>query len=123
MSSENSEPEKEKKVFELPIVRTMPAGHTERIANHFVVQIPNPHEVHVLFYYLRPPVLVGNAEQILEQAQEYGHIEARCVGEFVIAASRFEEFAELIERQRLKLKEGVGKEDLVVEWKPESPTK
>jgi len=63
---------------------------------HFAIIKANPHEVHLLFACIRPPLIAGTPEQIAKQMTSLDHIDAVFTTELVMSTSRFEEFAEQV---------------------------
>lgn len=88
----------------IPIDRRFPANHTPKPANHFVIQTHDVHEVRILFYLLRQPILLGTPEDIAETLRNTAAIDAECTAEIVLPASRLAEFAEVVSQQAEKFK-------------------
>lgn len=88
----------------LRLRRSFPLGHAAKPASHFVVLTPNEHEVTLLFYHVRPPILLGTVAEIEAELATIKGVDAECVAEIVIARTRLDEFVELLSTQLVKLK-------------------
>ena len=78
--------EKKKEKIEaqtLSIDLTYPEALIGRYANHVIVQA-GAHEVNILFYEIRPPMLMGSSEQVQEQAKHISSVKAECVSRVIV---------------------------------------
>src|SRR5688500_8277396 len=67
----------------VPIELVYPDGLVGRYANHAIVQI-GAHECNLLFFEVRPPLLMGSPEEVQEQAKGIKSVSAECVSRIVV---------------------------------------
>lgn len=89
MEANNKTPDGEVITKELPIEREVAPGLRSVFANDFVVQHNPNGEVHISFYEIVPPYLVGETPAERKSELEKIHsIKAQCVARIVTTAER-----------------------------------
>jgi hypothetical protein len=68
----------------LPIEWFFPEGQIGRYANQVLVQNAQ-HECHVSFFEVRPPVLLGEPDEVREQTKNLKSVRAECVARIIVA--------------------------------------
>ena len=66
-----------------------------RYATNLTVQ-HTEHEFIISFYEARPPVIVGSPEERSQKVALIDHVRAQCVARVIVAASRMQEFVDVL---------------------------
>lgn len=90
-----AESEQERK--SLPVEWIVSDEIVTRYATNMVVQ-HNESEFIVQFFELKPPIILGPAEQRQEKLAQIESIKAHCVARVVVAAKRMKEFVDVLVR-------------------------
>lgn len=78
-------------IVELPIIWEEPIEIISRYANNIVVR-HSKDEFIISFYEMRPPVMLGEPEEVKAKLHELGHVRAECVARIVVAVSKMPSF-------------------------------
>ena len=81
----------------LPIEWVIDENTPTGYATNMIVQHTN-HEFIISFFEMKPPLLIGDAEEQRQQAATVGSIKARCVSQITINAERMPHFIEALEQ-------------------------
>jgi len=100
------------KALELSIDWSVPDNIIARYATNMVVQRAE-HEYIISFFEIKPPVLLGSPDEIIEQAKKLKSMRANCVSQIIVAADKMPSFVDALVRN---LKRSAGE----VEDKEES---
>jgi len=98
--------------IELPLEWSIPDNVIARYATNIVVQRAE-HEFIISFFEVKPPLLLGTPDEIIEQAKKLNVVRANCVAQIIVASDKMPSFVEALEKN---LKKSVGQ----VEDKEES---
>ncbi|NPV57633.1 MAG: hypothetical protein HPY76_13315 [Anaerolineae bacterium] len=86
----------EKIYHELPIRWNIPEGIVARYATNIVVQHTND-EFILSFFEIKPPILLGEPEEIAEQLKDLQAVNATCVAQVIVAKNRMADFIKALE--------------------------
>lgn len=92
------------KQIELPLEWNIPDHIVARYATNMVVQRAE-HEFIITFFEVKPPLLLGTPDEIIEQAKKLNVMRANCVAQIIVASDKMPSFVEALERN---LKRSVG---------------
>ena len=82
MTKESQEPPEAGKHVQLKFV--VPPEVTTAFANQLVVQMDDLGQVHISFFEIRPPLILGDEKERLQKLDEINEVEARCVARVVM---------------------------------------
>ncbi len=88
-------PDEQKAEKQVPIKWDIPDDEGPVHISNMLVQHTD-HEFLVRFFQVYPPLLLGTDEEKEEQAKEIKHVEARCVGQYVLAPERIQKFIDAL---------------------------
>ena len=80
---------------QLPIEWNVPDDIVARYVTNMVVQRAE-NEFIVSFFEIRPPLLLGNPDEIIEKVKKMDSIRANCVAQIIVAADRMPVFVEVL---------------------------
>lgn len=104
-----SDTNKEKEII-LPLEWDVPEGIVARYATNMVVQRAE-NEFIISFFEVKPPLILGNPDQIAEQAKKLKSIRAICVAQIIVAADKMPSFVEALQKTIKKPTVSDGKEE------------
>jgi hypothetical protein len=79
----------------LPIEWIIDENTPSGYATNLIIQHTN-HEFIISFFEMKPPLLVGEADEQRNQAKMIGSIKARCISQITINAERMPQFLEAL---------------------------
>jgi hypothetical protein len=79
----------------LPVEWVMNENTPTGYATNMIVQHTN-HEFIISFFEIKPPLLIGEAEQQLQQAASIGKIKAQCIAQITVHADRMPQFLQAL---------------------------
>lgn len=83
---------------QIPLSWTVPENIVARYATNLVVQrLEN--EFLISFFEVKPPILFGNPEQVIEQAKGIDQIKAVCIAQIFIATEKMPEFLRALQEK------------------------
>lgn len=80
----------------VPVEWHFPNDIVSRYATNLVVQ-HSEHEFTISFFEVRPPILLGSAEQVQAALQQIESIPAICIARIIVAAERMPEFVQVLQ--------------------------
>ncbi len=91
----------QKEVLTFPVTWHIPDDLVARYATNMVVQrLEN--EYLISFFEIKPPIILGNPEEISEQAKDIKDIKATCVAQIIVAAEKMPNFIHTLEENFIK---------------------
>lgn len=84
------------KGFSFPIEWVVPDDLEGEYATHVVVQHTG-HEFNIYFFEAKQPVLAGSEDQKREKLENISSIEAECVAQITVSASRFSDMVQVFQ--------------------------
>lgn len=94
----------------LPIEWNIPDDLVARYATNMVIQ-RSKDEFYISFFEVKPPILLGKPNEIVEQAKQLSSVRANCVAQIIISADRMPDFVKAFERNLGKTLEKVDSEE------------
>ena len=88
--------EKQEQFVKLPIEWHSPEELVSRYANNIIVQ-HTPHEFIVSFFETRPPLVVGEPEELAKQLESMKSVRSVCVARIIINPDRMGEFIKALQ--------------------------
>jgi len=87
----------EKKQVEVPLEWNIPDNLVARYATNMIVQRAE-NEFLISFFEVKPPLFLGNPNEIIEQAKQIKSVRANCVAQIFVAADKMPSFVEALQR-------------------------
>lgn len=101
----------EKGQLGFPIEWSFPDDLVARYATNMIVQRAE-NEFVISFFEIKPPVLLGSPDEIVEQAKNIKSVRANCVAQIIVAEGKMASFIEALQRNFNRTQEeGDNKED------------
>lgn len=87
----------EVKGITFPLEWNIPDDIVARYATNMIIQRAE-NEFIISFFEVKPPVLLGNPDEIIEQVRKIKSIRANCVAQVIIAAEKMPTFVEALQK-------------------------
>lgn len=94
----------------LPIDWNVPDDLVARYATNMIVQRTKD-EFIISFFEVKPPILLGKPNEIVEQAKYLNSVRANCVAQIIVSADRMPDFVKALERNLGKTLEKVESDE------------
>lgn len=102
--------EKEKTHVEVPLEWNVPDDLVARYATNMIVQRAE-NEFLLSFFEVKPPMLLGNQDEIIEHAKQIKSVRANCVAQIFIAADKMPSFIDALQKTLIKTIEHIDSDE------------
>lgn len=88
--------EKKEQGISLPVEWHIPDDIPLRYATNLVIQrLEN--EFLISFFEIRPPIILGSPEEVVEKVKEFKSIRANCVAQIIVAADKMPDIVKALQ--------------------------